>query len=121
MSAIDATKTNPKYFYSFLKTDIMVLTDADNNLESDPSKLSELFSQQFVMIYSAPNETKIILDPETFFHVWWNRRRNPCEVQFMEANILKAVQTIRPTAASGPDEFPGILLKNCDRELVKLL
>ena len=50
-TAAEAIKTNPMYFYTFvrnkskLKTDILTLTGADGNLESDPTTLCEILSQ----------------------------------------------------------------------------
>ena len=72
-AAVEAIKTNQKYFYTFvknkskLKTDIIALTDADGSLESDPPKLCELFNQQFAKVFSTPVGTKIIEDPDSLF------------------------------------------------------
>ena len=123
MTAVEAIKTNPKYFYTFvksqskLKTDVMALTSADGNLESEPHKLCELFSQQFARVFSTPIRAKIIDDPESFFTCGMLDQRELGEVQFTELDILTAIRTIRPTAASGPNELPAILLKKCGSEL----
>ncbi|KAK3883934.1 hypothetical protein Pcinc_011789 [Petrolisthes cinctipes] len=72
-NAVVAIKTNPKYFYTYaknnskLKTDVMALTDADGNLENDPPKLCELFSQQFAGVFNAPLRTMAIDDSGSFF------------------------------------------------------
>ncbi|KAK3871221.1 hypothetical protein Pcinc_001260 [Petrolisthes cinctipes] len=72
-NAVEAIKTNPKYFYTYaknnskLKTDVMALTDADGNLENDPPKLCELFSQQFAGVFNAPLRTMAIDDSGSFF------------------------------------------------------
>ena len=116
-TANEAIKTNPKYFYTYaknkskLKMDVLALESAEGRLESDPSKLCELFSQQFVRVYSTPRETKVIDNPETFFLGGAAEHKELKEMQFGKADVIAAIQTIRPTAAPGPDEFPAILLK----------
>ena len=126
-TAVDAIKTNPKYFYTFarnkskLKADIMALTGADGNLESDPPTLCELFSQHFARVFSTPMRTKVINEPDTFFGREEEDLEELCVLPFTQADTLAAIQTIRTTAAPGPDEFPAILLKNCDSELAKPL
>ncbi len=127
MTAVDAIRSNPKYFYTFvknkskLKADVMALTDTDGNLENDPPKLCEIFSQQFARVFSAPITTKVIHDSDSFFIGVAVEQRELCELQFAEADIVAAIRTIRTTAAPGPDEFPAILLKNCESELAKPL
>ncbi|KAK4328363.1 hypothetical protein Pmani_001236 [Petrolisthes manimaculis] len=127
MTAVDAIRINPKYFYTFvrnksnLKADVMALTGTDGNLESDPPKLCELFSQQFTKVFSVPIRTKTIHDPDAFCNIAMAEQQELRELPFTEADVLTAIRTIRTTAAPGPDEFPAIVLKNCDSELAKPL
>ncbi|KAK3851044.1 hypothetical protein Pcinc_042269 [Petrolisthes cinctipes] len=99
----------------------MALTDADGNLENDPPKLCELFSQQFAEVFNAPLRTLAIDDSDSFFRRGATEHQELCELQFTDDDILAAIKTIRPTAAPGPDEFPAILLKSCCSELTKPL
>ena len=125
--AVEAIKTNPNYFYTYaknkskLKTDIVVLTDADGNLKSNPPKLCELFNQQFAGVFNTPLRAMTVNDPGLFFSSGMSEHQELSEIRFTEENIVAAIKTIRPTAAAGPDEFPAILLKNCDNELAKPL
>ena len=121
--AAEKLKSNPKYFYSYAKkfsrkkTNINLLFDKDGNIKSNPKDIANLLQNQFSSVFSDPRKTNIknaSFAPPTIKHPF-----NDDMLDFTEQDIMKAIDEIKPNAASGPDEIPVILLKNCKESLAK--
>ena len=117
-NAIEAIKSNPKYFYSFAarksKTHCPVgpLED-DGCLVCDPEHMANLFSDQFKGAFSAPMQGPLNLgsDPPNTLS----------DISFGPGDIAKAIDEIKVNSAPGPDRFPAIMLKKCKDEICRPL
>ena len=119
--AAEKLKSNPKYFYSNAKkfsrkkTNINLLFDKDGNIKSNPKDIANLLQDQFSSVFSDPLKTDInaaSFTPPPIKHPFSDDMLN-----FTEQDIIEAIVDIKPDAASGPDEVPVILLKNCKESL----
>ena len=115
--AVDAIKSNPKYFFSYVqmkskvKTKIGPLFNSEGKLTAKSKDMAEILSQQYVNVFSKPSE-----DQEANNNANTNSKSIP-PLQISEENITKAIDELSPTSAAGPDGFPAILLKNCKTAL----
>ena len=120
--AVDAIKTNAKYFYSYskkfskVKSNIGPLMDNSNNLESGPQKMAEILSEQYKSVFSEPMNTHPITHPNPEFMS--TGRGSLYDIEFTKEDLIDAIDDIPLNAAAGPDRFPAILLKKCKNALV---
>ena len=121
--AAEKLKSNPKYFYSYAKkfsrkkTNINLLFDKNGTIKSDPKDIANLLQNQFSSVFSDPRRTNISeasFAPPNIKHPFSDEM-----LHFTELDIMKAIEEIKPNAASGPDEIPVLLLKNCKESLAK--
>ena len=119
--AVSKVKSNPKYFYSYAKKfskkkcSISMLFDESNNISSKPRDIANLLQKQFISVFSDPNKTDIssaLFKPPKVHHPFSDEMLN-----FDISDIIEAIDDIKPSAASGPDEIPVLLLKNCKEAL----
>ena len=114
--AVDAIRTNSKYFFSFAKkksktkSKIGPLLNMNNKLTNNSKEMAELLSKQYATVFSSPidpnnlpKKPRRITSTEHSLH----------SIIFTEEDIIKAIDEINTTAAAGPDGFPAILLKKC--------
>ncbi len=115
--AVSKVKSNPKYFYSYAKkfsrkkSSISMLFDENNDIRSDPRDIANLLQKQFLSVFSDPSKTHIpsaLFSPPSVTHPFTDEM-----LEFSVSDIIKAIDDIKPDAASGPDEIPVSLLKNC--------
>ena len=114
--AINAIKTNSKYFYSYakkfskIKSKIGPLQSSKNQFTNDSKEMAELLSEQFAKSFSTPVD-------------YYSNNVTPNSIPQIEPlmftieDIKTAIKELRPTSASGPDGFPAILLRNCVNSL----
>ena len=121
--AVEKVKSNPKYFYSYAKrfskkkSNINMLFDKDGSIKSSPEDIANLLQSQFSSVFSDPSKTNI--DSATFAPPSITHPFTDDMLSFSEDDIVKAIEEITPNAASGPDEIPVLLLKNCKEVLAK--
>ena len=115
--AVEAIKSNPKYFYSFASrnrkthSNIGPLEDADGNHTSDQKVMANILSSQYKSAFSTPtqNHGAHTTPPPTVLS----------DVEFNENQITAAIDEISSNSAAGPDRFPAIFLKKCKEEVSK--
>ena len=129
LAALRCTKVDPKYFFRFAKkssickTDIGPLRNIQTNcLTDDKHEMCKLLLDHFDSVFTTPDPTKIVLDPNSFF-------TNPpvsdtsclTDINFSESVIIDAIRELSPNSAAGPDGIPSSLLINCASEIAPLL
>jgi hypothetical protein len=121
--AAEKLKSNPKYFYSYAKkfsrkkTNINLLFDKNGNIKSGPKDIANLLQDQFFSVFSDPRRTNI--SEASFAPLDIKHPFSDEMLHFTELDIMKAIEEIKPNAASGPDEIPVLRLKNCKESLAK--
>jgi hypothetical protein len=118
--AVEAIKTNPKFFYTYakkkskVKSKIGPLLNSANKLVGNSKEMAEILSEQYTKVFSTP------IDPSTIV----NNNNNPTQasasisdITFTESDMESAIDELRITSASGPDGFPAAVLKNCKQIL----
>ena len=110
--AVGKIKENQKYFYSyakqFSKKKESMLFDDKSQIKTSPKELADILQKQFISVFSDPSKAN-----------WSEATSNPSPIQvpfadeFMEFTIDDIIAAIDQNAASGPDEMPAKLLKNC--------
>ena len=119
--AVDAIKTNSKYFFSYAKkfskvvSGIGPLMDSAKTLVTSPTQMAEMLSTQYSSVFSEPKEE--MEDPEDLFPDGNYSESWIHNVAFDQEDIVNAINEISHTAAAGPDRFPAILLKHCRNTL----
>ena len=119
--ALRKIKINPRAFYSYAnrkrkcKCRIGPLIDHNGNLQSDLKTMSDLLQEQYVKVFSEPDEE----DTETQNDNVEENEDSPSleDIEFDEEDIIKAINSMPNHSAPGPDKFPSILLKQCKNEL----
>ena len=116
---IDQIKVNPKAFYayanSFQKTKQRIGPLEEQNtkeLTSDPTKMANILQNQYVKAFSNPN-TPIPEDVK-------NKVPVSCsitDINFTAEDIERAIDQLQIYSATGPDDFPAIVLKKCKTQL----
>ena len=115
--AVTKVKSNPKYFYSYAKKfskkkcSISMLFDENNNISSNPRDIANLLQKQFLSVFSDPSKTNIqseLFEPPQVHHPFSDDM-----LEFSISDVIEAIDDIKPSAASGPDEIPAMLLKSC--------
>ena len=117
--AVANIKANPKFFYSYAKkhgkasSPIGPLTDSTGKLDGSPQGMATILSNQYKSAFSTPMQIELSDSdqPESVID----------DIVFDEADIIRAIDELKPNSAPGPDKFPAVLLKNCKHELAKPL
>ena len=125
--AVSAIRKNSKYFFTYVKkhskvfTGIRPLYDISDNRITSSFEMAEMLAEQYRSVFSTPK--KELKTPDDFFigNPHDDTTGHLFDIEFSEANIVKAIKEISPTAAAGPDRFPAILLKQCCTTLSKPL
>ena len=78
---------------------------------TDAKEMAELLADQYSSVFSTPkNQPPTITDLE-------NSASTISDIIITPHDIIAAIDELRPTAASGPDGYPAIVLKQCKHEL----
>ena len=88
-----------------------MLFDKDGIIKSDPKDIVNLLQNQFLSVFSDPSKTSLnsaLFRPPKVKHSFSEEM-----LDFFVSDITDAIDDIKPNAASGPDEIPVTLLKNC--------
>ena len=116
--ACEAIKENFKFFFSYankkrkIKSNVGPLKDGlTTNMVTDSEQMAEILADQYSSVFSTPQN-----DPPTI-EFPSNTTDTLSEIEITPEDIIEAIDELRPTAASGPDGFPAILLKQCKKQL----
>ena len=94
-----------------------MLFDKDGSIKLNPKDIANFLQNQFSSVFSDPSKTNIesaTFAPPSIAHPFTDDMLN-----FSEDDIIKAIEEIKPNAASGPDEIPVLLLKSCKVALAR--
>ena len=113
--AIEAIKTNIKYFFTYAKSLSKTKSNIgpfleNNELIDDPQKKANILKSQFESVFINENIDNVIPNATA-------NSVSLSEIQFTEEDIANHIKELRTNAAAGPDEIPAILLKNCVDQL----
>ena len=115
--AVQAIKTNSKYFFSYAKKKSKVtskvgpLLNSNGILTHKNKEMAELLSQQYIKVFSKPNETVQSSNPTQMT----KDRIKP--INITSKDFVDAINELSSSAAAGPDGFPAVFLKSCKNEL----
>ena len=121
--ALEAIRTNPKYFFSYVKKfsksrpSIGPLLNAHKQYVSESAEMAELLSNQYSSVFSQPRES--LVDPMTIFNS--DDPSKLIDIEITPADFIEAINELAPNAAPGPDCFPALLLKQCKEQLASPL
>ena len=121
--AAGKVKSNPKYFYSYAKRfskqkqTISMLFGSNNEICTNPKQIADTLQKQFRSVFSNPENAS----PEAvrFTEPSISREFHDSDLLFTEEDIQKAIDSIKPDAAAGPDGIPSTLLKACKTTISK--
>ena len=114
-SAVQRIKTNSKYFFSYaksfsrIKTGIGPLEDDSNCLTSNPKTMAEILSDQYASVFSQPKHSSN--EPQDLFPDHPESQTSISDILFTEEELIEAMKEVKSNSASGPDEFPAMILK----------
>ena len=94
-----------------------MLLDKDGSIKSNPKDIANILQSLFSSVFSDPSKTNTesaAFAPPSIAHPFIDDMLN-----FSEDDIIKAIEEIKPNAASGPDEIPVLLLKSCKVALAR--
>ena len=116
--ACEAIKENYKFFFSYankkrkVKSNIGPLkNNQTNEMVTDSAQMAEILADQYSSVFSVPQNQPPKIDGTS------HSPHSLCNIEVTPDDMTAAIQELRPTAASGPDGFPAILLKQCSKQL----
>ena len=126
--AVDNIKKNPRYFYSFAKRKTNMREEVGplkmsqgSGLTSKPQQIADILKEQYESAFSKPKADKRVTNPSLFFGSTENEREKISDIEFDEADIVKAINNVKTFSAAGPDAWNAKLIKNCKLELAQPL
>ena len=114
--AVDAIKSNPKFFYSYakrhskLKSKIGPLKDDKGKFIYHPKKMADALQRQFGSVFSNPDSTDKV-DPSFLSNACIN------DIYFCVEDIIAAIDIVKANSASGGDGVAITMLKECKHTL----
>ena len=117
LKAVQKVKDNPKYFYTYAKqflkrkSEIKLLMDENKEPIHDKKGIADILQKQYISVFSDPNDPRV-KDP-SFPSPKPAQPMTDIDLEFSHEDIIKAIEEVKPHAASGPDEIPIQILKNC--------
>ena len=121
--AVNKVRCNPKYFYSYAKKfskqkrSIAMLFDEDRRISTNPSEIANILQKQFSSVFSNPSATNTCA--ASFQPPPVEKAFTDDMLSFTIADIVEAIDEIKPSAAAGPDDIPVLLLKNCKHAIAE--
>ena len=121
--AVDKVHSNPKYFYSYAKKfskqkrSIPMLFNEAKRTCTNPEVIANILQRQFSSVFSDPSATNI--NDAIFQSPSLQKPFIDDMLAFSVADIIEAIDKIKPGAAAGPDDLPVLLLKKCKEALSK--
>ena len=124
--AVDKIRTNPKFFYRYVKrfsrtkSTIGPLLSDDGKCITDSKQMAEILNKQYNSAFSTPRADKKIDNPISFFNEVVTEQYMT-DIRFNNDDIKAAINKLSPHSSAGPDGFPAILLKKCRDSLTPAL
>lgn len=115
--AVDKIKVNPKYFYSYAKSfskvqsKISMLFNTQGEVETDSTRMADIFQNQFSSVYSNPDSPDR-KEPD-FTAPTITKSFSEYSLDITNEDVISAIKDIKIDSACGPDGIPVILLKQC--------
>ena len=112
-----------KYFYSYAKKfskqkcSIPMLFNEAKRTCTNPEVIANILQRQFSSVFSDPSATNI--NDALFQSPSLQKPFIDDMLAFSVADIMEAIDEIKPGAAAGPDDLPVLLLKKCNEALSK--
>lgn len=125
--AVQQIEGNPKYFFSYAKrksrtsSSIGPLIRDDGTYATDDKEMSELLRKQYETVFSQPDPTKMVRDPNVFFLEEDENINQIMDLEIESEDIERAITSMPLHSAPGPDSWNSVLLKNCKTSLSKPL
>ena len=119
--AISSIKKKSKYFFSYAKkfaktsTCIGPLKDINNKYIHSNKEIADILSSQYKSVFSVPETA---CPPK---EVLFNSPSTLNNITFSPEDFIIAINELSPTAGSGPDGLPTILIKKCKSSFSKAL
>ena len=119
--AVEAIGKNSKYFYKYakrhssIKAKVGPMLDASGNPVTEARDMAEVLRIQYEGVFSSLREQLADVHNEQDDSPALRR------ISFTPEDLTNSTRTIRSNSASGPDNVPAILLKNCAAELSRPL
>ena len=120
--AISKIKKDPRAFFSYAKKFSKTKSEAgpflnqDGDLISDSKSIADMLKSQYESVYSSPDPSKEVTDPEEFFSIDEGSEYLD-NIAFDRQDVLDALDKLSANSAPGPDGIPSILLKKCKYSL----
>ena len=126
--ALGKIQSNPKYFYSFAKKSskssgqMGTLIGQKGELYSTSFDKSECLRKQYQSVFTEPDETFKIENPEAFFNI-----ESPAEINEIKdiiihaSDVKEAIGRIPNGASPGPDGVLPCLLKRADNSIARMM
>lgn len=117
LEAVKKVKENPKYFYTYAKqflkrsSEIKLLLDEKDNPLRNKKDIADMLQKQYISVFSDPNNPDK-KDP-TFPTSNPASPMTEMDLTFSLEDVISAIDDVKPHSASGPDEIPITILKEC--------
>ena len=119
---MEVIKTNPKYFFSYVKNHsktsrkIGPIVNDQGDYVYDPTAMADIFQKKFCSVFSKPESIHKKIPPSDS-DLSSTKITPVCDISFTVKHIIEAITEIDISSASGEDGFSAILLKNCKDSL----
>jgi hypothetical protein len=120
--AVGTIKSNPRYFFSYAKrfsktkSTVSPLRKADGQLTNDPQQKAELLQEQYVKVFSNPDQAKVeeclrSVSPDLDDNVKLD------DISFGEEDIIRAIGELDPYSSTPDGDIPARILISCKGHL----
>ena len=116
IDAINKMKSNPKFFYQYVKKNLKSeskigpMQDAEGTLHTDAKVKADLLQKQYCKAFSDPSKANIS-DLNRMCH------ETISDIEITTKDVTDAIKEIPKHASPGPDKLPAIVLKECAEQL----
>ena len=119
-NAVDKIKSNPRFFYSFAKrfakskSSVSPLRDSQGRLHDKPEEKAELLQEQYVKVFSNPEEA----DPgKATENIQCQSGNTLSNADFNPKDIAEAIKELDPYSATPDVDIPARVLVSCKDHL----
>ena len=120
--AVNTIKSNPKYFYSYVKrfsktkSNISPLRNKQGTLIDEPKQKAEILQEQYTQVFSDPSKANV---EQCLSHVHHNNDPNVkiSNIEFDEHDIAEAIKELDPYSATPDGDIPAKVLVCCKEQL----
>ena len=117
--AVNSINENTKYFFSYAKRKSKIkskigplLNKITGEMTIDSVEMADILAEQYSSVFSIPAAQPPLISTDAA----------PINnIEISQADLINAIDEIKPTAAAGPDGIPAILLKKCKNALAEPL